>query len=240
MRLSDFQALSFDCYGTLIDWETGIVAALKPLIARTGREIGPDEALDAFSRHESKEQGRAPRALYPEILARVHDAIAHDWQVDPDPALAAAFGASVSDWPAFPDSAEALKYLKQHYRLIILSNVDRESFAGSNKRLQVEFDAIYTAQDVGSYKPDPRNFEYLIEHVKRDFGIDKGGLLHTAESLFHDHVQAGAFGLARAWIHRRADKGGYGATRAVGDQPQVEFYFKSLGEMAEAHRAEQG
>lgn len=240
MDLTDFKALTFDCYGTLIDWESGIVAALQPLIARTGRSIDATEALAAFSRHESTEQSRTPDALYPEVLARVHDAIAADWQVPSDAGLAAAFGASVEDWPAFPDSAAALQYLKQHYRLVILSNVDRQSFVASNKRLEVEFDAIYTAQDVGSYKPDPRNFEYLIAHVQQDFGIDRAGILHTAESLYHDHVPARQFGLASAWIHRRAAQGGFGATRDVREQPEVDFYFKSLGEMAEAHRAAVG
>ena len=238
MKLTDFDTLTFDCYGTLIDWETGIAAALEPLAARAGRSIAPEERVAAFGRHEHEEQARAPAALYPEILAGVHVAIAREWGVEPDPDLARAFGESVPDWPAFPDSAEALRYLERHYRLVILSNVHRAGFAASNEKLEVEFDAIYTAQDIGSYKPDPRNFHYLLEHLERDFGVASTSILHTAESLFHDCATARSLGLATAWIHRRAAVGGFGATRAVEDPPEVDFHFTSLGEMAGAHRRE--
>ena len=238
MKLADFDTLTFDCYGTLIDWETGIAAALEPLAARTGRTIDAGERVTAFGRHEHEEQARAPGALYPEILAGVHASIAREWGVAPDPALARAFGDSVPDWPAFPDSAAALRYLKGHFRLVILSNVHRAGFAASNEKLEVEFDAIYTAQDIGSYKPDPRNFHYMLEHLERDFGVGKNGILHTAESLFHDCARARSLGLATAWIHRRAAAGGFGATRAVAEKPDVDFYFTSLGEMADAHRSE--
>ena len=238
MKLTDFDTLTFDCYGTLIDWETGIAAALGPLAARVGSSISPDERIAAFGRHEHEVQARTPDALYPEILAGVHAAIAREWGVDPDPDLARAFGASVPDWPAFPDSAEALRYLKRHCRLVILSNVHRTGFAASNEKLEVEFDAIYTAQDIGSYKPDPRNFQYMLEHLERDFGVARSGILHTAESLFHDCATARSLGLATAWIHRRAAAGGFGATRAVEEQPEVDFYFTTLGEMADAHRRE--
>ena len=238
MKLSDFDTLTFDCYGTLIDWETGIAAALEPLAARTGRAIGADERVAAFGRHEHDEQARDPGALYPEILAAVHAAIARDWGVAPDPALARAFGDSVPDWPAFPDSAAALRHLKQHFRLVILSNVHRAGFAASNVMLEVEFDAIYTAEDIGTYKPDPRNFHYMLEHLRHDFGVAREGILHTAESLFHDCATARSLGLATAWIHRRAAAGGFGATRAVEEPPKVDFYFTSLGRMADAHRNE--
>ena len=173
MRLADFDTLTFDCYGTLIDWETGIAAALEPLAARTGREIAAEERIAAFGRHEHDEQARTPGALYPEILAGVHAAIAREWGLDPDPGLARAFGDSVPEWPAFPDSAAALRYLKRHFRLVILSNVHRAGFAASNEKLEVEFDAIYTAEDIGSYKPDPRNFHYMLENLERDFGVAK-------------------------------------------------------------------
>ena len=238
MKLADFDTLTFDCYGTLIDWETGIAAALEPLAARAGHDVSPDERVGAFSRHEHDAQAHAPGALYPEILAAVHTAIARDWGVEPDPALARAFGDSVPEWPAFPDSAEALRYLKRHYRLVILSNVHRAGFAASNERLEVEFDAIYTAQDIGSYKPDPRNFHYMLEHLERDLGVAKNQVLHTAESLFHDCATARSLGLATTWIHRRAAAGGFGATRAVEETPDVDFYFTSLAEMADAHRKE--
>ena len=238
MKLSDFDTLTFDCYGTLIDWETGIAAALEPLAARTGREIDTGERIAAFGRHEHEEQARTPDALYPDVLAGVHAAIARDWSLDPDPDLARAFGASVGAWPAFPDSAEALRYLKRHFRLVILSNVHRAGFAASNEKLEVELDAIYTAEDIGSYKPDPRNFRYMLDRLARDHGVARHRILHTAESLFHDCATARSLGLATAWIHRRAAAGGFGATRAVAEQPEVDFYFTSLAEMAAAHRDE--
>ena len=138
----------------------------------------------------------------------------------------------------FPDSSAALGYLKQHYQLVILSNVDRESFKGSNRRLGVEFDAIYTAQDVGLYKPDPRNFEYMLAHLAQR-GVAKADILHTAQSLFHDHAPAKRSGLASAWIDRRHDQQGWGATMAPPEGAAYDFHFPSMAAMAEAHRAEQ-
>ena len=148
-----------------------------------------------------------------------------------------AFGHSVPEWPAFADTAAALQYLKRHYRLVILSNVDRASFAASNLRLGVSFDAICTAQDIGSYKPDARNFRYLIEAVGR-LGIEPRGILHTAQSLFHDHV-AGAGRGTRERVDRSApEQAGWGATRAPEATPAYDFRFSSLAAMARAHAAE--
>ena len=236
MRLSDFKALSFDCYGTLIDWETGIVEALRPLSARAS--VAPEQLLEAYGPIEHEIEVEQPGLAYSQLLERVHERLCDRFGVEQDELEAAKFGASVGDWPAFPDSAEALDYLKQHFKLIILSNVDRLSFAGSNRRLGVEFDHIFTAQDIGSYKPDLRNFEYLLAGVERD-GIGKGELLHVAQSLFHDHVPANRMGIASAWIDRRHDKPGAGATVMPDPMPHYDFRFTSLGELAEAHRAEQ-
>src|SRR4051812_6879556 len=161
MLLSQFKALSFDCYGTLIDWETGIVEALRPLRERGGARA--EEILDAYGPIEHAIEVEQPGLAYSHLLERVHERLCHQFGIPPDEVEAAKFSASVGDWPAFPDSPEALAYLKQHFKLIILSNVDRLSFAGSNRRLNVEFDCILTAQDIGSYKPDLRNFEYLLD-----------------------------------------------------------------------------
>src|SRR5690606_6139481 len=177
--------------------------------------------------------------LYPDLLARVHAAMAKSFGVAPDPDAAAAFGRSVEHWPAFPDSAEALAYLKQHYKLVILSNVDRASFAHSERKLGVAFDAVYTAQDIGSYKPDPRNFAYMLARLAEQ-GIGREQILHTAESLYHDHLPAKRFGLAPCWTHRRAGRSGPGATRPPDIDVRPDFRFATLGEMAAAHRAEQG
>jgi 2-haloalkanoic acid dehalogenase type II len=239
MKLSDFTTLTFDCYGTLIDWESGIHMALQPLIARSGKAMDRDAVLETYARHESAQEHETPGMIYSELLARVHARLAAEWGVAPDAAADASFGASVPDWPAFPDSAEALAYLKRHYKLVILSNVDRASFAGSNKRLGVVFDAIYTAQDVGAYKPDLRNFHYLLEHLGA-MGIRPAEILHTAQSLFHDHGPAKQVGLASCWIDRRHAAQGWGATMPPPANATYEFRFTSMGEMAEAHRKETG
>jgi 2-haloacid dehalogenase len=238
MRLGDFSVLTFDCYGTLIDWETGIVSALGPWLAANGVGAEPDRILAAFARAEAPQQEATPGMLYRDLLAEVHGAIAREFGLAPDHEAAHAFGASIGDWPAFPDSIEALAYLKRHYQLVILSNVDRASFARSNPKLGVEFDAVFTAEDIGSYKPDPRNFQYMIERLA-ERGIGKEQILHTAESLYHDHMPAKRFGLATCWIHRRAGREGHGATRPPQVEVRPDFRFETLAAMAAAHRAEQ-
>jgi 2-haloalkanoic acid dehalogenase type II len=235
MQLSDFKALSFDCYGTLIDWETGILEALRPLRERAA--MSADDMLAAYGEMEHELEVEQPGLLYSQLLEKVHAGLSRRFGVSEDVEEAAKFGASVGDWPAFPDTVEALRYLKQHFRLVILSNVDRLSFAGSNRHLGVEFDFIFTAQDIGSYKPSLRNFEYLIAHLAVD-GIDKAALLHVAQSLFHDHVPANKMGIASAWIDRRHNKPGGGATVLPHPMPDYDFRFTSLRELADAHRAE--
>lgn len=237
MRLTDYTTLTFDCYGTLIDWETGIHNALKPWLDKHGLVMSQDEALELFARHESAQEHETPDMLYSELLSATLRRIGAELDLAVSDDEAAAVGNSVRDWPAFPDSGRALAYLKQHYKLVILSNVDRASFAHSNARLGVEFDAVYTAEDIGSYKPDPRNFAYLLEHLA-ELGIAKDDILHTAQSLTHDHVPAEDAGLATCWIDRRHDKQGYGATKPPPRQPRIDARFISMGDMAEAHRAE--
>lgn len=235
MRLTDFDVLTFDCYGTLIDWESGIHAALQPLLARAGRQASRDEALETFARHESEQEALTPAMPYAELLAVVHAHLARDWGVAPDAGEDRRFGASVPDWPAFADSAASLRYLEQHYKLVVLSNVDRASFRGSNARLGVTFEAVYTAQDIGSYKPDPRNFAFMLARLGEK-GITPDRILHTAQSLFHDHVPANAAGLASAWINRRHEAQGFGATLPPPVEARIDFRFPSMAAMVEAHR----
>ncbi|HEX3952484.1 MAG TPA: HAD-IA family hydrolase [Stellaceae bacterium] len=237
MQLSDFKILSFDCYGTLIDWETGIWAALQPLVTAAGSGVTREAALVAFGNHESALENELPTLVYSELLARVHARLAQDWSVLADATADRAFGASVGDWPAFPDSAEALAYLQRFYRLVILSNVDRASFARSNIRLGVVFDPICTAEDIGSYKPDPRNFRFMIDRLAT-LGHAPGDILHVAQSLYHDHNPANRCGLHSAWIDRRQGSDGWGATPPPDANVRYDFRFGSLGELAEAHRAE--
>lgn len=236
MKLTDFKALTFDCYGTLIDWESGIWNALQPLLSAGRSKIGREEALDLYGHIETEQELETPSLRYSSLLTVVHARLAKSWGIEVHSDLHERFGGSVPDWPAFPDSAEALAYLKRHFKLVILSNVDRKSFAASNRKLGVTFDAVYTAEDVGSYKPDARNFAFLLEHLEADLGIGKAEILHTAQSLHHDHVPAERAGLARAWIDRRFGKQGAGATIMPKQPPKVDFRFNSLAEFVQAHR----
>ncbi|HJU18299.1 MAG TPA: haloacid dehalogenase type II [Stellaceae bacterium] len=235
MRLSDFKVLSFDCYGTLIDWETGLAAALKDRPATLSRE----QILMSFARHEAAQEAETPGMIYSELLARVHRRLTAEWGVAASTEADRAFGRSVGDWPAFADTPGALAYLKEHYKLAILSNVDRTSFAAILPRLGVGFDAVYTAEDIGSYKPDLNNFRYLIAELGKQ-GYGRGDILHVAQSLFHDHAPANAVGLSSAWIDRRRGAETWGATPPPAPGVHWDFRFASLAELVEAHRREAG
>jgi len=237
MQLGAYDALTFDVYGTLIDWESGMIAGLRPLTERLARRLSRNDILQAHAHQESAAQAQTPHLRYDRLLAVVYKRLAEEWGVPAPWDEALAYGRSVRHWPAFPDTVRALQYLKQHYKLVVLSNVDNDSFAHSNEKLGVTFDAVYTAEDIGSYKPSPRNFNYMIANMAR-LGVAKDKILHTAESLFHDHVQARAVGLANCWIYRRHDQEGFGAAMDPGDRPHCDFVFNSMAELAEAHQRE--
>lgn len=240
MKLSDFKVLTFDTYGTLIDWETGIANGLAPLVEQAGLEdqLSRDEILAVFARHESAQQEETPAMVYMQLLSVVYQRLAREWGVRVTNEQANIFGASVPDWPEFPDSPRALQYLKKHFKVVTLTNCDRLSYRASNARLRIEYDAIYTAQDIGAYKPDPRNFEYMLRRLQDDFGLGRRDILHTAQSLFHDHAPANQFGLASAWIDRRHAAQGWGATMPPPGTPRVDFKFDSMAAMVKAHRRE--
>ena len=236
MKITNLKALTFDCYGTLIDWESGIWDALQPLLAQNNRtDIHRSQGLEAFATFETAQELATPDMLYPELLGHVHNRLAAHFELSSSKSLDTAFGQSVPHWPAFPDSADALRLLKQHFKLVILSNVHKEGFAASNKKLGVTFDAIYTAEDVGSYKPDLANFEFMISKLNSDLHIKPDEILHTAQSLHHDHVPAQRAGLTKAWIDRQdlANSESWGATAVVKNRPDIEVRFTSLQEMAE-------
>jgi 2-haloalkanoic acid dehalogenase type II len=237
MRLTDYDVLSFDCYGTLIDWETGLFTALQPLLAQSGIGLGREAALAAFAEREAAQQAATPAMPYTALLGVVHGQLAAAWGVAADPEADARFGASIGDWPAFPDTPTALRRLQDRFRLVILSNVDRASFAATLPRLGIQPYAIYTAQDIGSYKPDPRNFAYLIQRLAEQ-GIPGGKILHVAQSLFHDHAPANAVGLASVWIDRRATAEGWGATATPPAGVRWDARFETLAAFADAVAAE--
>lgn len=233
--VTDFDALTFDVYGTLIDWESGMVAGLESLtdaLEADGRGLTRDRILEAHAFHESTQQRWTPAMRYADLLAIVYKRLAGEWGLAATHEDCAAYGRSVEDWPAFADSAGALKYLGRHYKLIVLSNVDNGSFTHSRAKL----DTVFTAEDVGSYKPADRNFDYMLEKTGR-MGIAKDRILHTVESMFHDHGPANRHGLASWWIYRRHDKEGFGATMNPGAVPRYDFRFDSMADLVKAHQA---
>ena len=237
MPIKDFRVLTFDCYGTLIDWESGIITGLKPLTDRLEREIPRDRILESHAYHESRQQSSTPGMRYSDLLAIVYRRLAEEWGKPAAWDECVTYGKSVKDWPAFPDSVAALRYLKRHFRLVILSNVDNTSFVAANEKLGVEFDAIFTAEDIGSYKPAKRNFEYMLRNLARA-GFVKEDVLHVAESMFHDHAPANELGIRNCWIYRRRGKEGFGATVKPQAMPSCDFVFDSMAQLAEAHAKE--
>lgn len=209
--------LTFDCYGTLIDWERGILAALQPVLAGHGVALTDDQVLELFGELESAVEA-GPYRRYREVLATVLDGFGARLGFTPGAAEREAFGGSVVDWPAFPDSVEALRALGRRYKLVILSNVDDDLFAGSARRLGADFADVITAQQVGSYKPNRRNFQVALERL----AVPSGQILHVAQSLFHDIVPAQEVGLTTVWVNRRHDRPGFGATPAADARPDLE------------------
>ncbi|KAK4943988.1 hypothetical protein LTR10_016508 [Elasticomyces elasticus] len=248
--LTSFKSLSFDIYETLIQWEKSIVEHLQPLVtyhtASTDRHVR-DDLAELFAKHERNLQAESPSMKYNEILAKAYLCVASDIGApNHDAAIehqAQAFGDSVGDWPAFPDTVDAMNRLSKYYKLIALSNVDRDSFsrtnAGSLKDLN--FWRVFTAQDIGSYKPDLRNFEYLFKHLDEDdkeeggSGITKDENLHVAQSLFHDHKPAKKLGISSVWINRKGAGTGKIDFKDAHDKGEAGYgwRFHTLGEFAD-------
>ena len=231
-KLTSHKVLSFDVYGTLIDWESGIVTALSH--GYSDLKTPRVEILHAFHNLEKETQSRHPNLPYSHLLAKLHPALASQLNLSP-PSEAASqqFGESVGSWPAFPDTVAALHRLQDHFKLVVLSNTDRASFAATNDTQLpgVVFDAVFTAQDIGSYKPDGRNFEFLVGYARENWGFGKDELLQTAQSQFHDHYPAKEMGIRSAWIVRPG--------AVMGEQGEKgeeiwDWKFDTLEEMADA------
>jgi putative hydrolase of the HAD superfamily len=233
LDLTRFKALSFDCYGTLIDWEAGLVAVLGPWAREQGIDLSDEELLLAYADNEATVERESPSMLYPGVLAEAFRRTGEKLGVPVSDGWAERIGDSVPDWPAFPDSPDALARLARRYKLIILSNVHRAGFAASNERLGGDFAAIITAEDVGAYKPAENHFRALDDTLPR-LGVDRGELLHVAQSLFHDHVPAKREGLPSVWIDRRNDRPGWGATPEPSDEWSFDLEFNSMAGFADA------
>ncbi|KAI0372589.1 HAD-like protein [Pilatotrama ljubarskyi] len=278
---SKYKALVFDCYGTLVDWETGIYDALKPLFQKSGKPTDRRTIIDAFSSVERDLQGRFPTMRYTDLLAKVYktlEARLQNKETPPDvlrddastgkpvlssahvasgtsqvatapvgtsadadaqnsaPDPAEAFAQSVAAWQPFPDTPPALAALSKRFKLVILSNIDRETIAKTRALLEgdsahpFKFDAVYTAEEVGAYKPAPEMLSYALARLKEEFGIEQGEVLMTAQSVFHDVLPAKRRGMDTAWINRE------GAVTGLPESSGVEptYVFPTLGDLAQA------
>lgn len=224
INFQQFEVLSFDCYGTLIDWESGILTALKKIIANHNItqenslvDISNEQLLEMYAQWESALEEKE-YLTYREILKKVVQAFGERLNFVPTEAELSSLAESIQNWQPFSDSVAALKTLKKRYKLTIISNVDDDLFAHTAKKLEVEFDGIITAQQVKSYKPSLQNFESAIERME----ISPDKLLHIAQSVYHDIVPAQSMGLSTVWVNRRQNQAGSGATVAASGKPDLE------------------
>jgi 2-haloacid dehalogenase len=212
-----FDVLTFDCYGTLIDWETGILGGLQRVLdAHRADRVPDDELLVRYARAEADLEAGAYQP-YREILSNVLRRVCAEAGVEPTDLEVRAFGGSVGEWPAFPDSTDALHRLAARFRLGVITNCDDDLFAASSQRLATTFDWVITAQQVGSYKPNRRNFEFAFDRI----GVPPERILHVAQSLFHDHVPAKELGMTTVWVDRRHGRPGSGATPPATATPDL-------------------
>ncbi len=228
LKFEDFEVLTFDCYGTLIDWEAGIWAALRPVLSNHHIQMAVEKALELYGELETEAE-RGEYHEYRAVLQMVLEGFGKRLGFSPTETELEGFSGSVENWPAFPDSARALIALKGMYKLAILSNIDDDLFAFSARRLQVPFDWVITAQQARSYKPSLNNFHLALERI----GLPRHKILHVAQSLFHDIVPAKQLGLATVWVNRRQDKEGFGATPPAQIEPNLEVPdLETLAKMA--------
>ena len=213
-----FEALTFDCYGTLIDWETGLANAFRPVLAAHRMNLADETVLEHYAVEEARLEA-GPYLRYRDILGGALRAVGARHGFEPTTDEVERFGGSVGEWPAFADTPSALANLKRRFRLGVITNCDDDLFAASQPRLGVDLDWVVTAQQVGSYKPSERNFEVAFERL----GLPRERILHVAQSLFHDHVPAQRLGLSSVWINRRHDRNGSGATPPADAQPDAIF-----------------
>jgi 2-haloacid dehalogenase len=235
MRLTQFKVLSFGCYGTLIDRDAGVHAALRPLLTLGQVTLSRREVLQKFADYESRQQTETPKMPYSDVLFNVHKRLAGDWCVNASDDDHALFGKSVPNWPVYAEAPAALQYLKRYFKLAVLSNVDRHNLAGSQRRLEIMFDAIFTAQEIGACKPAAGNFEHMVSRLAK-FEATRRQVLHTAHSLVRDRAPAVACGLAFAWIDRPTQNADGRTASASAADAQYDLRFSSLVDLVRAHQ----
>ncbi len=217
IQFDQFEALSFDCYGTLIDWESGLTPVLRQLVNAHQINMSDQQLLELFAELEPEAQSGDYKP-YRQILREVVENMGKRLGFTPTETELNSLAESIQHWQPFPDTIASLKALKQKYKLIIISNIDDDLFAQTNQHLQIQFDYIITAQQAKSYKPSPHNFEFALEKT----GISPHQLLHVAQSIFHDIVTAKSLGLTTVWVNRRQGQEGKGATKPANAEPDLE------------------
>ncbi|MEW5796210.1 MAG: haloacid dehalogenase type II [Candidatus Zixiibacteriota bacterium] len=218
LRYNQFEVLSFDCYGTLVDWETGILLAVKPVLRVHGVTVPDDTILETYAAIESDIEA-GPYQSYRNVLRQAMAKMCERFGFEAGDSEHIVIANSLTGWPPFEDTISALKALKNRYRLAIISNVDDELFEGTNRRLGVDFDHIVTAAQAGAYKPSLHVFDFALKRI----GCPAERLLHVAQSLYHDHAPAKKLGLSTVWIDRRHDRPGSGATPEAVATPDATF-----------------
>lgn len=223
LDFNQFEVVSFDCYGTLIDWEKGILPPLKQLLSNREIDFSDDGTLELFAEFESElEKDKSDYIEYRKILQEIVKRFGQRFNFEPTETESGTeincLVDSLKNWQPFPDTVAALSALKQKYKLAVISNIDDDLFAGTAKHLKVEFDWLITAPQVRSYKPSTRNFEIALETM----GIPPEKLLHVAQSVYHDIVPATSMGISTVWVNRRQGKAGFGATLPASAQPDLE------------------
>lgn len=223
-----FRVLTFDCYGTLIDWESGILGALRPLLAAHGKSLSDEKLLELYGELEAEAEA-GEYQTYRTILEGVARGVGGRLEFSPTDAEAASLPESLKNWQPFPDTVAALRKLKSRFQLAIVSNTDDDLFADTARLLEVPFDWVITAQQARSYKPSHNNFRLALERI----ALPPDAVLHCAQSIYHDVIPARELGLATVWVNRRAGKRGEGATKAAQGRPDLEVPdLKTLAEMA--------
>ncbi len=238
MRLTDFDVLTFDMIGTLIDFETGVLDFARPRILPVKPDAADDEILEAYARAQGAVRKGEPRLLFSGRLPKTWEIMAAEYDVPIRPDDGPIFIRSARAWPAFPDSTAALAELKKHFRfLVVVTNGDRVSARAMAATLGSPFSEIITEEDMGVAKPDPRAFSYFVGHLERQ-GVRRERILHVAQSQYHDIGPAHAQGLATAWIYRRHGRTGYGGTQAPPQFTRPDFLALSLDDLRRQYLAE--
>lgn len=217
LDFNDYKVLTFDCYGTLIDWEKGILEALKPLLLNHSIRLDDNQILELYAEFESSIE-QSTFVEYKEVLRKVVQKFSNRFEFVLSSSERNCLVDSLKNWQPFPDTVSALARLKKKYKLAVISNVDDDLFAFSEQHLKVKFDYIITAEQVKSYKPSLNNFEFAIAKI----GAKKEEILHIAQSIYHDIIPAKTIGLSTVWVNRRKEKSGTGATLSANEKPDIE------------------